>query len=308
MGRCVIVLTGGRSGGHNAAVLGAAFHPTKPLIATCGMDRAVKIWALPLTIESPQIVRQDKPLFSTTKIHRSRVLSINWLSDDILLSHDSPTVSRFPAVLRPSEEEKGVHTSEAGEVKGVYTPEAGEVMLWRWLSLNRFFPPELQTYQQTVRPSQGDWDESRSYQILFQKLVPCAEELSLLITPTLSMYTLHPHCPVSGRAIIMIYPESTLFHLLRVPDAFKHRLPPKYPFHHPSAEDTDTGSVPAGSTIGREALTASDGNSEGATIPGWLINIEENSIPKINACAMPHKGNIIIGVGTQGTLWTWTIK
>lgn len=66
------------------------------------------------------------------------------LSDDILLSHDSPTA------LRPNPTEKGV-----------YTIEAGEVVLWRWLSLNRFFPPELQIYQQTVRPSHGDWDESR---------------------------------------------------------------------------------------------------------------------------------------------------
>ncbi len=100
----------------------------------------------------------------------------------------------------------------------------------------------------------------------------------------------------------MIYPESTLFHLLRVPDAFKHRFPPKYPFDH------DAGPVPAGSTIGREAPTASDRNSEEAAIPGWLINIEENSVPKLNACAIPHKGNMIVGVGTQGTLWTWTIK
>lgn len=98
----------------------------------------------------------------------------------------------------------------------------------------------------------------------------------------------------------MIYPESTLFHLLRVPDAFKHRFPPKYPLDH---DDTE-----AGSAIGREAPTASDTNSEGDTFPGWLINIEENTVPKLNACAILHKGNMIVGVGTQGTLWTWSIK
>ena len=53
LGRCIIVLMGGQSGGHQAAVLGAvstyftnlgtstygyqAFHPTHPLIATCGV-------------------------------------------------------------------------------------------------------------------------------------------------------------------------------------------------------------------------------------------------------------------------------
>jgi polycomb protein EED len=60
LGRCIIVLMGGRSGGHNAAVLGAvcvisticisrdltsfqAFHPTFPLIATCGVSKDSQI-------------------------------------------------------------------------------------------------------------------------------------------------------------------------------------------------------------------------------------------------------------------------
>jgi polycomb protein EED len=56
-GRCIIVLMGGRSGGHQAAVLGAvrwtshidvmitlinypikAFHPQLPVLATCGVS------------------------------------------------------------------------------------------------------------------------------------------------------------------------------------------------------------------------------------------------------------------------------
>jgi len=37
IGRCIFVLMGGRSGGHRAAVLGAAFHPVLPLLATCGV-------------------------------------------------------------------------------------------------------------------------------------------------------------------------------------------------------------------------------------------------------------------------------
>ena len=37
IGRCITVLVGGKSGGHQAAVLGAAFHPKLPLLATCGV-------------------------------------------------------------------------------------------------------------------------------------------------------------------------------------------------------------------------------------------------------------------------------
>ena len=66
------------------------------------------------------------------------------LSDDILLSHDSPTLLRHR------------HQGE----KPAATTEAGQVVLWRWLSLNRFFPHGLRTYQQTVRPSLKDWDNS----------------------------------------------------------------------------------------------------------------------------------------------------
>jgi polycomb protein EED len=111
LGRCIIVLMGGRSGGHQAAVLGAVcyyFHVRATLshdvlgvsssisyyrnmwgeqavrvLGLCcssfspQLDRCVKIWAIrPVTSE--QITREDKPLFSTGRIHKSRVLSISW--------------------------------------------------------------------------------------------------------------------------------------------------------------------------------------------------------------------------------------
>lgn len=56
VGRCVYILRGGWSGGHQSDVLCAAFHPDLPLIATGGMDRAVKIWYIP-----PEKLTKIKP-------------------------------------------------------------------------------------------------------------------------------------------------------------------------------------------------------------------------------------------------------
>ncbi|KAG6898047.1 hypothetical protein C0992_006525 [Termitomyces sp. T32_za158] len=72
LGRCIIVLMGGRSGGHQAAVLSAAFNPDFPVIATCGLDRLVKIWHVPRASRET-LIREDKPLFSSSRIHKAHL-------------------------------------------------------------------------------------------------------------------------------------------------------------------------------------------------------------------------------------------
>lgn len=110
IGRCIVVLMGGRSGGHNAAVLGAvrivnlgdsviqicfrlfirfilssrhvgyciyASNRLPAFVNSSQMDRSVKIWAV--RPASPvEIQREDKPLFSSGRIHKARVLSVSW--------------------------------------------------------------------------------------------------------------------------------------------------------------------------------------------------------------------------------------
>ncbi|KAJ3491411.1 hypothetical protein NLJ89_g11339 [Agrocybe chaxingu] len=115
VGRCIVVLLGGHSAGHKAAVLGAAFHRIHPVIATCGMDRTVKIWPIRPKNQS-EIQREDKPLFTSGHIHKARVLS----------------VSCAPAIMRIAPEDPNN--------KATYL-EPGELIIWRWLGLNRFFPP-----------------------------------------------------------------------------------------------------------------------------------------------------------------------
>lgn len=112
IGRCIVVLMGGRSGGHCAAVLGAVnadlaftvierknniflgissnLSPPRYMWGTTGislplqishdlfqMDRFAKIW--PVRSSSPnEIKREDKPVFASSRIHKARILSISW--------------------------------------------------------------------------------------------------------------------------------------------------------------------------------------------------------------------------------------
>lgn len=41
------------------------------------LDRAVKIWVVRPTFED-RLKREDKPLFSSSRIHKGRVLSVTW--------------------------------------------------------------------------------------------------------------------------------------------------------------------------------------------------------------------------------------
>ena len=48
------------------------------------MDRTVKIWRMPqvdhekVKVDEEHLAREDKPLFSTDLLHKSRVLGIAW--------------------------------------------------------------------------------------------------------------------------------------------------------------------------------------------------------------------------------------
>ncbi|KAF8640524.1 hypothetical protein AX17_000186 [Amanita inopinata Kibby_2008] len=298
LGRCVVVLMGGRSGGHEAAVLGAAFHRTRPLIATCGLDRAVKIWALPLTIDSPRLVSLNKPLFSSFSIHRARVLSINWLDKDILVSHSAPAILRTE--IKDSEDpcESAI--------------EPGQLVLWRWLSLDRFFPPGLPeaAYRQPLRGHASDFGNSSSFKILSVKYIPFpTKEQSQLITPTLCMYVLHPLMQMPDMFILLTNPGSTLTRLMHVAYHFEpHTQPESLSLKLPEKEDTsmqvDGETVDNKSKWGRRPPVDKD-ELERHMVSGWLVDVDNNSIQQLNACAMTMEGRTIVGVGTKGTLWIW---
>ncbi|KAG2150060.1 WD40-repeat-containing domain protein [Suillus cothurnatus] len=152
IGRCVSVLCGGPSGGHEAAVLGAAFHPTHPLIATCGLDRAVKIWRF--STSSPnKFTREDKPLFSSSRIHKARVMSVSWLNTDTLVTHSAPALMR-----------------RCGRKDDIYY-EDGTVTIFRWIGFDRFFPAGKKIGK-VFRGCSSDYQESSSFTLISTSSLP----------------------------------------------------------------------------------------------------------------------------------------
>ncbi|KAG1864262.1 WD40-repeat-containing domain protein, partial [Suillus subalutaceus] len=150
VGRCISVLCGGPSGGHQAAVLSAAFHPTHPLIATCGLDRAVKIWSFSA---SSNFTREDKPLFSSSRIHKARIMSVSWLSTDTLVTHSAPALMR-----------------RRGRKDDIYY-EDGTVTIFRWIGFDRFFPAG-QNIGKVFRGCSSDYQESSSFTLISTSSLP----------------------------------------------------------------------------------------------------------------------------------------
>lgn len=287
IGRCVVVLMGGRSGGHQAAVLGAAFHPELPLIATCGLDRAVKIWVVRPTFED-RLKREDKPLFSSSRIHRGRVLSVTWLQHDLLLTHSGP------ALMRTYQDpmNKTVHT------------EPGELVIWRWLGIDRFFPPDKEDVSQDLlRGCASDYQESSSFKFVSVNAFP--NGTTPHIAPNLSVYHSSIHDPV----LLCVYPESSSFLMLNA--GF---LPARRPFPFPVEKQGLVSVEEDGEEVIPTARDDKDGGGDMSNvvqlppeIVGWRVGLNDH-ITGLHNCVMGMGGQVIIGVGAKKHLWIWQLR
>lgn len=133
------------------------------------MDRVVKIW--PIRNYQNELLREDKPLFSSTLVHRSSAASVTWseghsdgfghlshdsfrLSEDTLLTHCTST--KFASHIElPDEPSQSASQGEA-HIPKKWTGGTGRIVVLRWLGLNRFFPPPgsmatMATCQETQR-------------------------------------------------------------------------------------------------------------------------------------------------------------
>lgn len=306
LGRCMFVLMGGRSGGHQAAVLASAFHPELPLIATCGMDRTVKIWVIRAT-SGVGIRREDKPVFSSGRIHKARVLSVTWLEHDILLTHSAPAMMR--------------NSPDNPRDNSTYLVP-GELIIWRWFGIDRFFPPDQEEASPNVlHGCSSDYQESASFKLISINAFP--ETPSQYQAFNVSLFHSSTHDPL----IVSVLPDSQSFYITNA-SHLPPRKPPPFPLdvQEPTligyeedelvntAERMHLGVQPYTRDEELERIvkaTSEVGNdTEAAKLPmlkGWQIDTGdgENTASKLITCAMGLGGRVIVGVGTSGSLWVW---
>ncbi|EMD42122.1 hypothetical protein CERSUDRAFT_110665 [Gelatoporia subvermispora B] len=327
LGQCVVVLVGNRAGGHRGAVLHAAFHPSMPLIATGGMDRAVKIWRIP-PMRRGLLAREDKPLFSSDYLHRARVLSVNWLSTDILVTHSAPAL-----LQRDSDDRDAYYENGTGNVlccKVIVCFMFSLVTVWRWLGFDRFFPVG-KPIQKIIRGCISDWRNSESFRILSSYFLP-------LTTLNLHIYTGSTSDPLLsiplGKAI-RVYnitqfaprPSPSLPTLMNVTELTKQLR-----ISHDdggSGEDArweggegkdgegeDSDSVPSTGEEEDEtdghAVSVVSGIANLFETDGWDIRLPPSrsraELPDIDFCEMACGGLVVIGASKTGVLSVWQLK
>ncbi|KAH7929326.1 WD40 repeat-like protein [Leucogyrophana mollusca] len=266
IGRCVAVLVGGPSGGHNAAVLGAAFHPMYPLIATCGLDRAVKIWRLP-DLSGERMAREDKPLFSSSRIHKARILSVNWLSPDVLVTHSAPAIMRVK-----------------DQIHEVYYVD-GTIVLWQWLGFDRFFPPDQTRPARIMRGCASDYQESSSFKLL--SVVPIPQ----------STKHLHVSQTYTGDYILFLTLPKTLrfFNVASLPP----REPPRFPLDADAIEDLATKLRLDDDDEVEELPKAAP------QFDKWEIDIAADAEESFQLCVSGFGGLVLVAGTTEGNVRIW---
>jgi hypothetical protein len=122
------------------------------------MDRAIVIWRIPPTPKN-HIAKEYKPLFSNAIMHKARVLSVSWLSEDLLLTHSSATFIR--------------HKEYRDKKQNI----PGSIILFQWDGLPSYFPPEHRdNIPYPMYGIAGDTNNSSSYRILSRYKLPLLDE------------------------------------------------------------------------------------------------------------------------------------
>ncbi|KAF6766168.1 hypothetical protein DFP72DRAFT_838730 [Ephemerocybe angulata] len=326
LGRCIMVLMGSRSGGHSAAVLGAAFSEHQPLIATCGMDRCVKIWAV-RSDDPESITREDKPLFSSSRIHKAMVLSVSWLHPDFLITHSAPAEMRVDPVGTKNKE--------------TYL-DPGEVVVWQWLGLNRFYPPDLenalegpQNKQRYRRGCASDYQESSSFKFITVYSLDGAQSRD-------AIHHLHAfHSPFHDPLILTALTGSDRFQLTNVATLEPRKMPTFSEFlpelirkdlqmnWDPAEVSAATQAVekdepPPGeagpSSVGSTSINEPTTRPRGGEPPRLPISRQHRLMaaqrPVYQPETLPGReiqlpgdaaAQFIVGVGTHSTIWIWKL-
>ena len=128
------------------------------------LDRAVKIWVVRPTSED-RLKREDKPLFSSSRIHKGRVLSVTWYAQVTFLQVNLPNDCEqattrssahsqwpcFNAHIPGSDEQDGArrnwragHLAMAGHRQVFPSGQRGHISRFTaWLRLGRTFTARI---------------------------------------------------------------------------------------------------------------------------------------------------------------------
>jgi len=224
------------------------------------------------------MAREDKPLFSSTRIHQARVVSVNWLSLDVLVTHSAPALMR-----------------SNGQKQTVYLAD-GTIAIWRWLGFDRFFPPNHPKPSRVMRGCASDYQESSSFKLL--SVVP----ISQLTRHLRVAYTLK-----NNYVIALILPDRIRLH--NVAD-FQPRQRPSFPLEkndedeiinlsrlHLDEEGDDGEDAVVPTTSQRMALSPPLAPQD-IVVPRAECNLQDISL----GC----HGLSLMALGVDGRIWIWT--
>lgn len=252
------------------------------------MDRVVKIWRVHEF--KGELNREDKPLYSSTLVHRSSVASIVWLAEDTLFTHCNPTAFSSHRVVPPTEQSI---ESEDGSPELEWFGSPGRIVILRWLGLNRFFPPGETRHQDVQRGCVADYQESSSFTVIASIPLP--------------HYPHAPHLRVFGD----VYHD----HVILITHGRSIRLinasgvPCLEATQFPTDDEQFPTDFMAQMRLRAEETTNAQWLSENEWVGnlGWTIGLDTKFAggESIQAVDMGLNGGAIAAVGSNGSMWIW---
>ncbi|CAE6519728.1 unnamed protein product [Rhizoctonia solani] len=289
-GACIAVFKGAGNilGGHDSWITCADFHPTRPFVVTCGLDRAIKIWRVP-DFPTPETRPErgvnyhiiERPLFSSTHLHETGIEYVAWLKEDLLVS-----ISLNYAVAEAHEDGE---SNKEEDPSGLDL--SGTIVVWQWLDLNRFAPEGLDVKEPLVKPSHWDWTESRSYIALCKIFLFDEEEYPIDINWSITTNFGFPLFLLTNQG-----------HTIHIVDIQKYNQSPeevKSRMRDPEKWASRRGGVQ------REVRYANRAELKDVPRAQLYAGNSKYSYEILGAVQNPHSPGVIVGLGKDGLLMLW---
>lgn len=237
------------------------------------------------------------------------------LDHDILLTHSAPALMR--ELLDDTDPKKTFL-------------EPGQIIIWRWLAIDRFFPPRSgdETRQSVLR---GCASVSWLYKCMLNahmhvnriiKRVVCSsarvsvtlnaiflasfkiissfsfpDTNTQYVTPNLHVYQTPIHDPV----VLFTYPNSTLISMFNVIH-LQPRKPPPFPLE---SEGDHLAETTQKMYLGDQRALVDIFRWEIKTVSSNVSALTDESPEMLMTCAMGNGGQTIVAVGVRGSIWIW---